>query len=157
MNFIRVQWRAGPAGPGFFFNVHLFLREGETERKSTRRGRGRERGRHRIRSGLQAPSCQHRAQCGTRIHNPGDHDLSLSQTLSRLSCPGAPNWPPFSRTHHASCFVTLWKEPVCFVVLTLYAQVETTQPFIASGLMGTGSFRKIHGKGNPPLSASPTL
>ena len=36
------------------------------ERQST--GRGREKGRHRIRSRLQAPSCQHRAWCRARTH-----------------------------------------------------------------------------------------
>ena len=45
-------------GDSFFFNVYLFLRETETEREQRRGGEG---GRHRIRSGLQAPSCQHRA------------------------------------------------------------------------------------------------
>ena len=45
----------------FFFIVCLFLRARGKEREQ---GRGRERGRHRIRNRLQAPSCQHRAQCG---------------------------------------------------------------------------------------------
>ena len=48
-------------------NVYLFLRD--RERQSTSRGEA-ERGRHRIRSRLQAPSCQHRAQCGARTHEP---------------------------------------------------------------------------------------
>ena len=42
----------------------------------------RERGRHRIRSRLQAPSCQHRALHGARTHGPWDHDLSRSQRLA---------------------------------------------------------------------------
>ena len=43
----------------FVLNIRLFSRDRETECEW---GRGRERGRHRIRSGLQALSCQHRAQ-----------------------------------------------------------------------------------------------
>ena len=52
--------------------------------------RGREGGRHRIQSGLQALSCQRRAQHGARTHELRDHDLSRSRTLNRLSHPGAP-------------------------------------------------------------------
>ena len=49
------------------FNVFiLFLRERESESEL---GRGRERGRHRIRSSLQALSCQHRAWCGAKLMN----------------------------------------------------------------------------------------
>ena len=48
----------------YLFN---FLRDRETECKL---GRGRERGRHRIRSRLQALSCQHRAQCGAQTREP---------------------------------------------------------------------------------------
>ena len=53
-------------------------------------GRGRERRRHRIRSRLQTPSCQHRAQQGAQTHKSLDHDLSRSQTLNWLSHTGAP-------------------------------------------------------------------
>ena len=52
-------------------------------------GRDRKRGRRRIRSGLQALSCQHRAWCGAQTHELRDHDLSQSQTLNQLSHPGA--------------------------------------------------------------------
>ena len=69
-----------------FLCLYLFLRQRETEHE---RGRGRKRGRHRIRSGLQAPSCQHRARCGARTRQPRDHDLSC-QMLNRLSHPGTP-------------------------------------------------------------------
>ena len=65
---------------------YLFLRK----RDRAWVGRGRERGRHRIRSRLQALSCQHRAQCGARTHELWDHDLSWSWTLNQLSHPGAP-------------------------------------------------------------------
>ena len=68
--------------------MFIFLREGETERKQGRAAE-RERGRHRSRSGLQAPSCQHRARRGARTHELCDHDLSRSLTLNRLSHPGA--------------------------------------------------------------------
>ena len=50
----------------------------------------REGGRHRIRSRLQALSCQHRAGRGAWTHQPWDHDLSWSRTLNRPSHPGAP-------------------------------------------------------------------
>ena len=63
------------------------MRKRETEHEQ---GRGRERGRHRIRSGLQALSCQHRARRGAQTREPRDHDLSRSRTLNRLSHPGAP-------------------------------------------------------------------
>ena len=52
--------------------------------------RGRERGRHRIRSRLQALSCQHRARHEAQTHELWDHDLSWSQALNQLSCPGTP-------------------------------------------------------------------
>ena len=58
-----------------FFNVYLFLRD--RERQSTSRG-GAERDTHRIRSRLQAPSREHRAQHGARTHEPRDHALSRS-------------------------------------------------------------------------------
>ena len=68
-----------------FHVLFIFGRETECEE-----GRGRDRGRHRIRSRLLAPSHQHRARRGAQIHKPWGHDLSRSQTLNRLSHPGAP-------------------------------------------------------------------
>ena len=77
----------------YFFNVYLFLTEGERERQTEHEsGRGRQRGRHRIRSRLQAPSCQHRARQGARTHKLRDHDLSQSWLLSPLGYPGAPHF-----------------------------------------------------------------
>ena len=52
--------------PNFFLNVYLFLRERQTEHEWER---GRERGTHRIRSRLQAPSCQHRAHAWLKLMN----------------------------------------------------------------------------------------
>ena len=66
-------------------NVYLFLRQRERESRG-----GAEREGDRIGSGLQAPSCQHRAPHGARTQEPWDHDLSRCQMLSRLSHPGAP-------------------------------------------------------------------
>ena len=80
----------------FFFLMFIFG-ERERQRQSMSTGGawgsrgGAERGRHRIRSRLQAPSCQHRARCGTRTRKPRDHDLSQSQTLNWLNHPGAPD------------------------------------------------------------------
>ena len=54
-----------------FFNVYLFLRQRETEHEW---GRVRERGRHRIRSRLQALSCQHRARRRAQTHGPLIHN-----------------------------------------------------------------------------------
>ena len=71
---------------GNFLKIYLFLRE--TEHKW---GRARERRRHRIRSKLQALSCQHRAQRWARTRKPWDHDLSQGQMLNWLSHPSASN------------------------------------------------------------------
>ena len=79
-----------------FFNVYLFLRERERDLFL------RERGRHRIQSKLQGLSCQHRARCRARIHEPWVHDLSWSQTLNQPSHPGAP-----FRTN--TCFIVICK------------------------------------------------
>ena len=65
--------------------MYLFL-ETETECEW---GRGREKESHRIWSRLQVPSCQHRAPCGARTHEPWDHDMSRSRMLNRWSHPGA--------------------------------------------------------------------
>ena len=70
----------------FFFLMFIYFWNRETEHEW---GRGRERGRHRIKSRLQALSCQHRAQRGARTHKPWDHDLSWSRTVNRLSHPDA--------------------------------------------------------------------
>ena len=70
-----------------FFNVYLYLREEDGAQAGEGQG---ERGRHRTRRGLQAPSCQHRAQRKAGTHEPRDHDPSQSQTLNQLSHPGAP-------------------------------------------------------------------
>ena len=73
----------------FWIFLYLFIFERQSETKWDW-GRGRERGRHRIGNRLQALSCQHRARRGARTHRLWDHDLSQSQTLNRLSHPGAP-------------------------------------------------------------------
>ena len=70
----------------FFFLMFIF----ERERDRGQAGMDRERRRHRIRSSLQALSCQHRAWCGAWTHKPWDHDLGRCQTLNRLSHPGVP-------------------------------------------------------------------
>ena len=65
--------------------VDLFLRE----RAGGGEGAGREGNTEsKADSGLRA--CQHGAQRGAQTHKPQDHDLSQSQTLNRLSHPGAP-------------------------------------------------------------------
>ena len=91
-----------------------FLREREAEHEQ---GRGRERGRHRIWSRLQAPSCQHRARCWARTHQPWDHDLSQSQTLNRPSHPGALIFILYQWKNqgidHASPGQAMWFPPLC--------------------------------------------
>ena len=82
-----------------FFLTFIHFWESETEHEWRR---GRERGRHRIWSRLQALSHQHRAWCGAWTHKLRDHDLSRSQTLSRLSHPGAPTFPS-SKPTTSSC------------------------------------------------------
>ena len=64
---------------------YLFLRV----RKSKSR-RGAERETHRIWSGLQALSCQHRARRGAPAHKLRDHALSWSRTLNRPEPPRLP-------------------------------------------------------------------
>ena len=68
--------------------MFIYFWDRETEHQW---GRSRKRGRHRIRSRLQAPSCQHGAWRGAWIHGPRDHDLSWSQMLNWLSHPSAQN------------------------------------------------------------------
>ena len=106
-----------------FFNVYLFLRQRETEHEWRR---VREKGRHRIWNRLQALSCQHRARCRARTHGPWDHDLSRSQTLNRLSHPGAPliNFNMINKqclailVHDAKCQMTT-SEPMVLLSLAL--------------------------------------
>ena len=74
-----------------FFYYFLFFLMFIFERDRVQTGEGqRERGRHRIRSRLQALSCQHRARQGTRTHRLRDHDLSRSWRLHWLTHPGFP-------------------------------------------------------------------
>ena len=69
-----------------FFKVYLLLRQRETEHE---RGRVRERETYNLK---QAPGSELSAQSPTRGLNSGrgDHDLSRSRQLNRLSHPGAP-------------------------------------------------------------------
>ena len=79
-----------------FFNILMFIYFWERERQTqSEQGRGRERGRHRIRSGLQGLSYQHRVQHRAPTHQPWDYDLSQSWMLKRMSHPGAPSGPFF--------------------------------------------------------------
>ena len=86
-SIFQMNWERLNLHLNYFFWKFLFLFL--KERESMSGGRA-ERGRHRIRSRLQAPSCQHKAQCWAQIHEPWDHDLSQSQMVNRLSHPGAP-------------------------------------------------------------------
>ena len=72
-----LNWLSHPDTPLFLI---------DRERQSTSGG-GAEREEDRIRSRLQALSCQHRAWCGVRTHEWWDSDLSPSQTLTRWSEP----------------------------------------------------------------------
>ena len=74
-----------------------------TDRAQAKKG---QRGRHRIRSRLQAPSCQHRAWHRAWIHELWDRDLSRSQMLNWLSHPGAPTCAVLNL---ASLLVMLYK------------------------------------------------
>ena len=75
----------------FVLNFSMFIYFSRERLTECEQGRGRERGRHRIPSRLQAPSCQHRARREARTHKLWDHDLSGTQTINRLSHPGAPS------------------------------------------------------------------
>ena len=122
----------------FFLNLNVyFLRETHTymhthahtyTHTKRERRKGRERGRHRIRSRLHSPSCQPRAPLGARTHKPQDHDLSQSQTLNRLSHPGAPTFnvsSPSSLLHQALCSNRYKAKPWRF--LQLFISHSTTQ------------------------------
>ena len=98
-----------------FLNVYLFIFERERE-SEYEQGRGRERGKHRIRSRLQAPSCQHRAWCRARTHKLRDHDLRWSRMCNRLRPPRRPPrvrlWIARLYQGSSSKVVTeLWREP----------------------------------------------
>ena len=81
-----------------FFCVFIyFLRERKRETGASRGGA--ERGRHKIQSRLQALSCQGRTRHGAQAREPGDHDLSWSQTLNWLSHPGIPSDCVFNATN----------------------------------------------------------
>ena len=76
----------------YFFKKIFLMFVSETERdRAWVGGGGRERGRHRIRSRLQALSCQQGAWREAQTHKPWDHDLSWSWSLNRLSHPGDPH------------------------------------------------------------------
>ena len=91
---IRTSWiRAACVGQSverlaLFFLMFTYIWDRERQCVSRGRNRERDRDKDRIWSKLQALSCQHRARCGARTHEPWDHDLSWSQTLHRLSHPG---------------------------------------------------------------------
>ena len=71
-----------------FLKMFYFIFERESTRSQAGQRGKREKGRHRIRSKLQALSCQHRAQCRAWTHELQDHDLSQSRSLDQLSHPG---------------------------------------------------------------------
>ena len=71
-----------------FFNVFIYF--WDRERQSMSRGGAEREGDTESEAGFQAPSCQHRAWRGARTHEPWDHDLSRSRTISQLSPPGTP-------------------------------------------------------------------
>ena len=102
------------ATPRYFFNVFFkFIFEREREHEQ---GRSRER-ETRIWSRLQALSCQYRAQCGARTHEPW-HDLSWSWTLNWLSHLGATRsvfWIEGPNGHDSDhrCRCSAWDEEYC--------------------------------------------
>ena len=76
----------------------MFIYFWQRERQNMSRGGAERGGRHRIWSGLQALSCQHRAWHRAQTHRVWDHDLSWSRTLNRLSHPGAPKMKCFNKS-----------------------------------------------------------
>ena len=72
----------------YFFNVYFSDRG-----RQSMSGEGqRERHTHRIWNRLHALSCQHRSQCGSRTHEPWDHDLSWSRCLTDWATQEPPVW-----------------------------------------------------------------
>ena len=91
MHFPSPNLKSFPLVLFFLMFIYFWKRERERERERERMSRGgAERGRHRIRSRLQALSCQHRARSGAWTHKLWDDDLSRSRMLNRLNDPGAP-------------------------------------------------------------------
>ena len=87
--------------------MFTYLREREQERARAFKWGEAEREGDRIRSKLQALSCQNRAPHGTQTHKLWDHDLSWSWTLNRQSHPGT---PPLAK-HLKIClmFIYFWE------------------------------------------------
>ena len=86
-------------------------------------GKGqRERGRYRIRSRLQAPSCQHGARYGALTHRPQNHDLSRSRPPNQLSHPGTPIF-----LNHISISVIFW-----ILFMNLYLILNVSNLFLCS-------------------------
>ena len=92
-------------------------------------GEGRERWRHRIQSRLQVLSCQRRAWCQARTHEPCDHDLSWSWMVNRLSHPGTPT---MKLSDNFSTFLRDWKNNYCpsLFLLTDSSPWKDLQPVI---------------------------
>ena len=70
----------------------MFIYFWERERDRVRAGEGQREGEAQSPKRAPGPSCQHRARCGARIHEPREHDLTQSWTLNWLSHPGTPTY-----------------------------------------------------------------
>ena len=103
--------------------IHFWERERQHEQ-----GRGGERGRHRIRSRLQALSCQHRVQCGAWMHEPWDRDLSQSQRLNQLIHPGAQNLFFVFRTPTSSSLLARSLSSFCGALVNCQSHVAAIKP-----------------------------
>ena len=116
--------------------VYLFLRD----RQSMRWGGAERERRHRIRSRLQALSCQHRARHGAPTHHLRDHDLNRSWRLNRLSHPGAP-----------ILFLFLWLQIFCFSWSS-----QNLLPFFPSACF-QHPFPALHGEVTPSAAKHKSL
>ena len=93
-----------------YLNLFLFFKfifERETERAC---GGGAESGRDR--GSKASSSCQQRAWCRARTHEPWDHDLSQSRTLNWLSHPGVPMTilnKSEDKVRKITSYILLWK------------------------------------------------
>ena len=101
-----------------FIHSFIYERERQTDRQTNQRGR------HRIWSRLQALSCQHRAQCRARTHEPWHHDLSQSRTLNLLSHLGATQVPQEDFAFRQTCLFHAQMEQMPFPC----PDVEYTDP-----------------------------
>ena len=122
----------------------MFIYFWDSERQNVSRG-GAEREGDRIQSSLQALSCQRRAQCGARTHEPRDHDLSRSRMLNRWSHPGALLWI-FQEWFQKSNVVCLSYDLINFSSIARHVDLDFTESSFSMRFPQNGVGRLTSGR-----------